>query len=276
MPETRSGAYRAASPGELVGSSTSLSRNANGPKWGRSHSWRRGWDMRDSSLSRALRTRRVLRASSAVQVRSRRTCRTQWLRLPTTLQKCKQPRVGPFAFPGGEGGIRTHGTVKPYTGFRIRRIRPLCHLSRNQASQGHGGPSGAYARLIPETRPSRFALRASFAVQNRSRRFCRPLCHLSRNQASHRHGGPSGAYARLIHETRPSRFALRASFAVQNRSRRSSAGARMIRAPHLGNNLLQDFLLCQRNRRRRNRDFVYVTTRDFCNMRFFVRHFPSA
>src|ERR1700740_3041160 len=30
---------------------------------------------------------------------------------------------------GGEGGIRTHGTVKPYTGFRIRRIRPLCHLS---------------------------------------------------------------------------------------------------------------------------------------------------
>ena len=30
---------------------------------------------------------------------------------------------------GGEGGIRTHGTLKTYTGFRVRRIRPLCHLS---------------------------------------------------------------------------------------------------------------------------------------------------
>ena len=30
---------------------------------------------------------------------------------------------------GGEGGIRTLDTAEPYTGFRIRRIRPLCHLS---------------------------------------------------------------------------------------------------------------------------------------------------
>ena len=30
---------------------------------------------------------------------------------------------------GGEGGIRTHGTGDRYTGFRVRRIRPLCHLS---------------------------------------------------------------------------------------------------------------------------------------------------
>src|SRR6185369_12283862 len=31
---------------------------------------------------------------------------------------------------GGEGRIRTDGTLKTYTGFRVRRIRPLCHLSR--------------------------------------------------------------------------------------------------------------------------------------------------
>jgi hypothetical protein len=37
--------------------------------------------------------------------------------------------TGKTELGGGEGGIRTHGTVKPYTGFRIRRIRPLCHLS---------------------------------------------------------------------------------------------------------------------------------------------------
>lgn len=30
---------------------------------------------------------------------------------------------------GGKGEIRTHGTPKMYTGFRVQRIRPLCHLS---------------------------------------------------------------------------------------------------------------------------------------------------
>ncbi len=30
---------------------------------------------------------------------------------------------------GGEGEIRTHGTVKPYARFRVWCIRPLCHLS---------------------------------------------------------------------------------------------------------------------------------------------------
>ncbi|GAP65903.1 phage-related integrase [Mizugakiibacter sediminis] len=39
---------------------------------------------------------------------------------------------------GGEGGIRTHGTDEPYTGFRVRRIRPLCHLS--------AAPTGAERR----------------------------------------------------------------------------------------------------------------------------------
>lgn len=33
---------------------------------------------------------------------------------------------------GGEGGIRTPGTDERYNGFRGRRIRPLCHLTRNQ------------------------------------------------------------------------------------------------------------------------------------------------
>lgn len=31
-------------------------------------------------------------------------------------------------FPGGEGGIRTHGTAGPYNGFRDRPIQPLWHL----------------------------------------------------------------------------------------------------------------------------------------------------
>ncbi len=30
---------------------------------------------------------------------------------------------------GGKGGIRTHGRDEPYTGFRVRRFRPLSHLS---------------------------------------------------------------------------------------------------------------------------------------------------
>ncbi len=35
---------------------------------------------------------------------------------------------GQLGQDGGEGGIRTPGTVKP-NGFQDRRIRPLCHLS---------------------------------------------------------------------------------------------------------------------------------------------------
>jgi len=38
---------------------------------------------------------------------------------------------------GGEGGIRTHGTVKPHNGFRDRRLRPLGHLS-GYALRGKG------------------------------------------------------------------------------------------------------------------------------------------
>ena len=35
----------------------------------------------------------------------------------------------PFLNLGGRGGIRTLDTEKPYNGFRVRRIRPLCHPS---------------------------------------------------------------------------------------------------------------------------------------------------
>ena len=33
------------------------------------------------------------------------------------------------SFPGGESGIRTHGTGDRYNGFRDRRLQPLGHLS---------------------------------------------------------------------------------------------------------------------------------------------------
>ena len=41
----------------------------------------------------------------------------------------KTRRSGFFLNIGGKGEIRTHGTPKMYTGFRVQRIRPLCHLS---------------------------------------------------------------------------------------------------------------------------------------------------
>jgi hypothetical protein len=34
---------------------------------------------------------------------------------------------------GGEGGIRTHGTLITFSGFQDRRIQPLCHLSKIRA-----------------------------------------------------------------------------------------------------------------------------------------------
>ena len=34
---------------------------------------------------------------------------------------------------GGKGGIRTHDSGDRYTEFRVRRIRPLCHLSARSA-----------------------------------------------------------------------------------------------------------------------------------------------
>ncbi len=37
--------------------------------------------------------------------------------------------VQSFSLTGGEGGIRTPGTLR-YNGFQDRRFRPLSHLSR--------------------------------------------------------------------------------------------------------------------------------------------------
>ena len=34
-----------------------------------------------------------------------------------------------FEFKSGKSGIQTHGTDKPFTGFRVRPIRSLWHLS---------------------------------------------------------------------------------------------------------------------------------------------------
>ncbi len=34
----------------------------------------------------------------------------------------------------GEGGIRTPDGLKAHTGFRDRRIQPLCHLSKRMAT----------------------------------------------------------------------------------------------------------------------------------------------
>ena len=43
--------------------------------------------------------------------------------------KNKKTEILHLGFLGGKGGIRTHGTVEPYAGFRVRSIRPLWHLS---------------------------------------------------------------------------------------------------------------------------------------------------
>ena len=46
------------------------------------------------------------------------------------VRKNKKPREGRICLLlGGEGEIRTHGTVEPYARFRVWCIRPLCHLS---------------------------------------------------------------------------------------------------------------------------------------------------
>ncbi len=47
---------------------------------------------------------------------------TFWNRYQTWLEITSEEKTG------GEGGIRTPGTFRP-TAFRVRRDRPLCHLS---------------------------------------------------------------------------------------------------------------------------------------------------
>lgn len=44
----------------------------------------------------------------------------------------EKSRMSAILSVGGRGGIRTHDTELPYTGFRVRRIRPLCHPSASR------------------------------------------------------------------------------------------------------------------------------------------------
>ncbi len=46
-------------------------------------------------------------------------------------QKTKRPHKGAFSFSGGERGIRTLGTVSPYTRFPGEHLKPLSHLSES-------------------------------------------------------------------------------------------------------------------------------------------------
>ena len=134
---------------------------------------------------------------SAVQIRSRRICRTSGFVHQPSPETQTAP-TGPFAFLWRRGW-----DSNPRYGKTVHRISNPAHSTtlpplQNQTPRGVASPSGAYARLIRETRPARFALRASIAVQNRSRRFCRPLCHLSKIQTPRGRGGPTGACARLV------------------------------------------------------------------------------
>ena len=71
--------------------------------------------------------------------------------------------------PGGEGGIRTHGTDKPYFGFRDRPVRPLRHLS--VAADPRRGASGRQdpARLRACRRTDRRSAAARDPLTSRQR-----------------------------------------------------------------------------------------------------------
>ena len=63
-------------------------------------------------------------------MRLRRCTRRTGFSSSTALgEKNKKGRKGPFYFSGGEGGIRTPGTVSPYTRFPGEHLKPLSHLS---------------------------------------------------------------------------------------------------------------------------------------------------
>jgi hypothetical protein len=51
---------------------------------------------------------------------------------------------------GGEGGIRTHGTLR-YTAFRVRRTRPLCDLSTGHYGRTFIRPQGPTGQLFHPT-----------------------------------------------------------------------------------------------------------------------------
>ena len=72
-------------------------------------------------------------------------CRTGSSSLPLCW-KTKRPRKGAFSFSGGEGGIRTPGTVLAYTHFPGGHLKPLSHLSEICPGVSLSRSSGAYRR----------------------------------------------------------------------------------------------------------------------------------
>jgi len=68
---------------------------------------------------------------------------------------------------GGEGGIRTPGTLR-YSAFRVRRDRPLCHLSVGQAC----GPLGLAAGIAARGRGGKTIWAARAQRRSGSRRAC--------------------------------------------------------------------------------------------------------
>ena len=87
-------------------------------------------------------------------------CRTKAPNLQLTRpEKAKGPMKGPFAFSGGERGIRTLDTLLTYTPLAGERFRPLSHLSEISFSFHCAGPatgrhSGTGARGLTSALPS--------------------------------------------------------------------------------------------------------------------------
>ena len=100
----------------------SLGQNAKGPKWGLSH----------CGGERGIQLARF--ASSLPTCRCAAALVEQGSKAQNSLgRKTKRPREGAFSFSGGERGIRTLGTVSPYTRFPGEHLKPLSHLSESCA-----------------------------------------------------------------------------------------------------------------------------------------------
>jgi hypothetical protein len=71
------------------------------------------------------------------------------------------------AVSGGEGGIRTPGTLR-FNGFQDRRIRPLCHLSallKIAACATSGWPAGAAVQRTMQAPKTATTVRAIIAAR---------------------------------------------------------------------------------------------------------------
>ena len=73
-----------------------------------------------------------------------------WSRMGSAADPPREPGArNHFRNPGGEGGIRTRGTLLEYTAFPVRRLRPLGHLSRWKSR-----PPSVAARAIRSAKSS--------------------------------------------------------------------------------------------------------------------------